>query len=455
MALTATGIGSGLDISTIVSTLVAAEQTPKETLFDNKESSIKAKVSAMGTLKSALSTFQDAVKKLQSGDVLNQRKVTLSNSSYFSATADKTAQSGSYAIKVEQLATNHKIAGASVSSSTSTVGEGSLAFDINGESFSVDVASGDSLAAIAKKVNESSDNPGVTATVISTDEGSRLVFSSNTTGTDNQINITATDTSGTGLSDMFGAGNTTTLQEAQNAVLYIDNQKVTSQTNEVANAITGVTLSLTDADVAKSTTLKIGQDTDAVKTNVQAFVSAYNNLLSAVDKVSSYDVDTEKAAALQGDSMIRSIESQMRNIATGRVTTESGSSIALYDIGITTAKDGKLTVDDTKLDKALSENMSGVEALFSTKETGLANKFYSFADSYVKSSGLIADRQNSYTTQQKRLDDQREAFSLKMEQLTARLTKQFNAMDLIVANLNSQSSGLYSSLSSLPGVVSS
>ncbi|AEG10700.1 flagellar hook-associated 2 domain-containing protein [Shewanella baltica OS183] len=453
MALTATGIGSGLKINEIVQVLVDAEKKPKEAMFNKKEDSIKAKVSAMGTLKSALSTFQDALKKLQTGDALNQRKITVSNETYLTATADKTAQAGSYGIKVEQLAVNHKVAGINVADPTLPVGEGSLDFGINGKNFSIDVSATDSLAAIAKKVNESSDNVGVTATVITSDAGSRLIFSSNKSGEDNQISITANDTSGTGLNDMFGAGNITSLQDAKNAIVYIDNQKVTSQTNEVKNAIAGVTLNLTDADISKTTTLKIEQDDGAVKTNVKAFVDAYNSLATAVDKMSSYDKDKKTAAALQGDSMVRSIESQLRSISSERIDTDGGNSIALYDIGIKTDRYGKLSVDDTKLDKVLSEDMSSVEALFSTPDKGLANRFYVLAESYVKSRGLIASRQTGYTNQQSQITDQREAFTLKMDQLTARLTKQFNAMDLIVGKLNQQSSGLVDRINSLPGAV--
>ncbi|MDT3278727.1 flagellar filament capping protein FliD [Shewanella scandinavica] len=453
MALTAMGIGSGLDIGNIVKVLVDAEKTPKEAMFNKTEDSIKAKVSAMGTLKSALSTFQDALKKLQTGDALNQRKTSVSNETYLSATTDKTAQAGSYVIKVEQLAVNHKIAGKNVVDPALPVGEGSLAFGINGKSFSVDIAATDSLSDIAKKVNESSDNTGVTATVITSDAGSRLIFSSNKSGEDNQISITANDTTGTGLNDMFGAGNISTLQDAKNAIIYIDNQKVTSQTNEVKNAIAGVTLNLADADVSKTTTLKIEQDDDAVKTNVKAFVDAYNSLATAVDKMSSYDKEKKTAAALQGDSMIRSIESQLRSISSERVPTDSGSSIALYDIGIKTDRYGKLSVDDTKLNKVISEDMASVEALFSTPDKGLANRFNDLADNYVKSRGLIDSRQTGYTNQQSQITDQREAFKLKMDQLTARLTKQFNAMDLVVGQLNQQSSGLVDRLNSLPGAV--
>lgn len=453
MALTAMGIGSGLDIGNIVKVLVDAEKTPKEAMFNKTEDSIKAKVSAMGTLKSALSTFQDALKKLQTGDALNQRKISVSNETYLTATADKSAQAGSYGIIVEQLAVNHKLAGINVADPVLPVGEGSLDFGINGKSFSVDIAATDSLSDIAKKVNESSDNTGVTATVITSDAGSRLIFSSNKSGEDNQISITANDTSGTGLNDMFGVGNITTLQDAKNSVIYIDNQKVTSQTNEVKNAIAGMTLNLTDADLSKTTTLKIEQDDDAVKTNVKAFVDAYNSLATAVDKMSSYDKDKKTAAALQGDSMVRSIESQLRSISSERIDTDGGNSIALYDIGIKTDRYGKLSIDDTKLDKVLSEDMSSVEALFSKPDKGLANRFNDLADNYVKSRGLIDSRQTGYTNQQSQITDQREAFKLKMDQLTARLTKQFNAMDLVVGQLNQQSSGLIDRINSLPGAV--
>jgi flagellar hook-associated protein 2 len=452
MALTATGIGSGLDIGNIVKVLVDAEKAPKEAMFNKTEDAIKAKVSAIGTLKSELAKFQDALKKLQTGDALNLRKVSTGDSIFFTAKADKFAQSGSYDIKVEQLARAHKVAGTAVADPALPVGEGSLGFTVNGNSFSVVVDSADSLQAIATKINSASDNVGVTATIVKSDTGSQLVFSSNTEGTDSQITVTPTDTTGTGLTDMFGPGNLQTLQAAQNSIIYIDNQKTTSQTNEITTAITGVTLNLTAADVGKTSTLTIERDTAAVKENVKGFVDAYNNLIASIDKLSSYDVDKKKAAALQGDSMIRSLESQLRNMASERVTVGSQTN-ALFDMGIKSDRLGKLSIDDAKLDSVLKNDMASVENLFSTPTTGLANRFDELAKSYVKSGGLIDSRKNAYTGDQQRITDQREAFTRKMEQLQARLLKQFNAMDLVVGQLNQQSSGLSDRLSSLPGVV--
>lgn len=454
MALTATGIGSGLDISNIVKVLVDAEKVPREAIFNKTENTIKAKVSAVGTLKSEIAKFQDALKKIQTGNTLSQRKVSTGDSKFLTATSTSSAQSGTYAIQVERLAKAHKVSGAFTTDSAQTVGAGSLDFTVNGKNFSVAVTGTDSLTKIASNINSASDNAGVTATVITSDGGSRIVFSASKEGPDNQIALTATDTTGNGLNDMFGAANLTTLQAAQTSLVHIDGQAVTSQTNEVTNAIEGVTLKLTAADLASTTTLSISQDDEAVKSNITGFVDAYNSLLTSIDKLSSYNATTKVVGALQGDSMIRSLESQLRRMVSERVDV-NGTEFALYEMGIKTDRSGKLEIDDTKLDASIKSNMSGLQGLFATNDTGLANRFDDLSKSYVKTGGLIDDRNKSYTASTSRLGKDRESFTLKMTQLQARLTKQFNAMDLIVSQLNQQSSGLADRLKSLPGVMRS
>ena len=452
MALTATGIGSGLDISTIVKVLVDCEKVPKEAMFNKTEDAIKAKVSAVGTLKSELTKFQDALAKLQDGNALNQRKVSTGDSAYFTASTTSSAKSGNYSIQVEQLAKAHKVGGAYTTDAQQTVSAGRLDFTIGAEPFGVDIEASDDLNTIANKINNAADNPGMTATVITSDGGSRLVFSSDVEGTDSQISVNATDTTGTGLSDMFNGNSLSELQPAANSIVYIDGQKVTSQTNTVAGAISGVSLDLTKADINQTSTLSITLDNEAVKANVKGFVDSYNALMTSIDKLSSYNADTKKASALQGDSIIRSLESQLRGIVSDRVDI-NGETTALYEVGISTDRYGKLTIDNSKLDDIIANDMDKIEGLFATETTGLANKLDVLAENYVKTGGLIDDRNKTYTKQTSRLDDQREAFTLKMEQLEARLYKQFNTMDLIVAQLNQQSAGLYDRLNSLPGVV--
>jgi flagellar hook-associated protein 2 len=454
MALTATGIGSGLDISNIVKVLVDAEKLPKEALFNRTEDALNAKVSAIGTLKSEISKFQDALKNLQTGDTLSQRKISTGDSKFLTATSTSSAQSGTYAIQVERLAKAHKVGGAFTTDSAQTAGAGSLDFTVNGKNFSVAVTGTDSLTKIASNINSASDNAGVIATVITSDGGSRIVFSASKEGPDNQLALTATDTAGTGLNDMFGTANLTTLQAAQTSLIHIDGQAVTSQTNEVKNAIEGVTLKFTAEELTSTTTLVISQDDAAVKDNIKGFVDSYNSLLTSIAKLSSYDAKTKVSGALQGDSMVRSLESQLRKLVSERVTVDGGE-IALYEIGLKTDRDGKLSIDSTKLDSSIKANMNGIQSLFSTKDTGLANRFADLANTYVKTGGAIDSGSKSYAASQTRLATDREAFSLKMSQLQARLSKQFNAMDLIVGSLNQQSAGLVDRLKSLPGVVRS
>ncbi|MCH1924563.1 flagellar filament capping protein FliD [Shewanella sp. C32] len=453
MALTATGIGSGLDITTIVKTLVDSERTPKETRLDSQENKLDAKVSAIGSLKSALTTFQDAVAKLSDPEALNIRKVSQSSEDFFTVTADKDARAGSYNVVVESLASAQKLASVAVSDDSSGVGEGSLSFAIQGKSFSVDVGATDSLEDIANSINNADDNVGVTATIINTDNGKRLVFASDKTGTENAITVTASDTSGTGLSSTFGSGQLETIQAAADSVIKIDGQTLTSSSNKIEGAISGVTFELTDADVGKTTKLTIAQDDDAVKENVQGFVDAYNTLMTKMDSLSSYNVSTNTSAALQGDSIIRSLQSQLRSMVSSRVDDGQGGTTALYDIGISADRQGRLTVDESKLTESLSSGMSKVGTLFAQKDTGIAARMDTVIDGYVKSNGMIASRQNSYTQEKDRIADQREALDRRMELLQARLTKQYNAMDLVVSNLNSQGNSALSALNSLPGVV--
>ena len=192
-SLTASGIGSGLDINSIVSQLVAAERSPVETRLNSKESLIQARLSAFGSLKSALTNFKASLSTLKNPESFTKRSATVGDPTVFSATTTATAAPGTYSVKVEQLATSHKIASQAYTDSATSVGSGELNFTINGESFSVAVAEGaDSLAEIRDAVNSAAGNSGVSASIINDQDGAHLVFSSTKTGVENAINISVT-----------------------------------------------------------------------------------------------------------------------------------------------------------------------------------------------------------------------------------------------------------------------
>ncbi|MEZ9199334.1 flagellar filament capping protein FliD [Shewanella sp. 10N.286.54.B9] len=450
MGLTSVGIGSGMDINGIVSALVGAERAPKVAKFDADEGKLNAQISGIGALKSAMTEFQDSLEKLTDPDTFIARKVKISNSDYFSATAGANAVAGSYKVEVEQLAESQKLGSIPVADATAAIGEGSVTVAIDGSDFTVDVAAGDSLETVMQKINDAEDNVGVTATIINGDSGPQLVMSSNSTGTSNEITVSATDTDGgTGLVDTFAM---TELSAAKDAILYVDGLKVTSGSNTVEDVISGVSLTLKDSDISKSSTLTVSADTGTVKSSVESFVESYNALMETVSNLSGYDAETKTAGILQGDSMIRSIQSQLRGVLSSSYDSEDGATM-LANIGVKTTQTGTLEIDDSILKDALENDMTQIKDMFSAEDTGLAARLDGLVETYVQTGGTIDSRDETLDNQITRITESREQLDRKMASYEARLLKQFNAMDLIVANLSAQSADLSSRLASLPGVV--
>ncbi|MDN5498451.1 MAG: flagellar filament capping protein FliD [Shewanella sp.] len=451
MGLTSVGIGSGMDIGGIVTALVNAESAGKIAKFDASEGKLNAQISGVGALKSAMSEFNDKLKTLNKSETFASQKVVASNKDYLSATVDKTAVSGSYQVKVEQLAQSQKVGSAVATDATSPIGEGSLAISVGtGTAFNIDVSATDSLTDIMNKINKSDDNTDVTATIVNGELGPQLVLGSKKTGEDNLISVTATDSgAGTGLSDTFTMSE---LTPAKNAIVHIDGVKVVSQSNSLDKAITGVSLTLTAADINKTTTLTVSKDTATTKTAIEGFVESYNSLMKTIKDLTGYNPDTKKAGILQGDALPRGIQSQLRGMLSSGFETSDGTQM-LANFGVKTTREGLLEIDSAKLTKSIEADKGTIAELFATEDTGLAAKMSSLVDTYIKSGGVIDSRDSSLDEQVSRIADSRVQLNTRMAAYSDRLYKQYNAMDLVVANLNSQSNMLLSRLDSLPGVV--
>lgn len=450
MGISAAGIGSGMDIPGIVKALVGAEEAPKIARFNAEEGTLNAKISAIGSLKSAMSDFQTQLEYLSNPESFINQRVKLSNSDYFSATIDETAIAGSYSLVVEELAQSQKVSTLASSDAEAAVGEGTLSFTVDGNSFDIAANATDSLTSLVEKINSAEDNVGILATIINDDDGAKLVLTSTSTGTANQISVSATDVGpGTPLSDTFTM---TQVQEAKDSRIKIDGLTVTSSSNTVTNAITGATLTLTEADPNKTTTLTFERDTGAVKNGIISFVDSYNSLLKTLDDMSSYDPETKKAGILQGDRLVRDIERQLRRITSSEFSTPDGS-LFLSSMGISATREGPLDIDSDKLDEALESNFEQIKTLFSAEDTGLATTLDTLAEKYLQAGGVFEIRDDSLDNQVERITDSRERLKTKMASYEARLYKQYNAMDAIVGQLNAQSSMLQSRLDSLPGVV--
>lgn len=455
-----TGIGSGMDIDAMVGALVAAEKAPKEAQLTRLATATTTKISALGTLRTALSSFQTALKDLNDVKLFENRSAKSSSTDLLTATASKTAQSGTYSVKIEQLATGSKTATAALESDFTTGVAGTLTIKVgDGEGVAVDLGEGASLTQVKDALNATLEGSGVTANLL-TDPSTgkaRLVMSSTNTGEGKDVSIAtsaglealAIDTGGAATAVAGGV-----LERAQNAKLTIDGLALQSATNKVEGAIPDVALDLVSADKDKTVTITVAQDKEGVSANIKKFVTAYNNLIkttNSLTKVTKVGEDGQPlAGGLVGDSSVRSILSGVQS----ELTSVGGSDGVrmLSDLGITTQKDGTLAVDDKKLDTALEKNFSAVGGFF-TGEAGLMNRLNSRVEGFNQSGGILAQRVSGLEATNADIKTQREKLDLRIESMSTRLYAQFNAMDTLVAQLANTSSWLENTLSSLPGVV--
>jgi len=453
MAISATGIGSGIDVESLVSQLVAAEGQPATNRLNTKEAKLQADLSAYGSLKSALSSFQTTVQSLNDPADFLARTSTSSNTDLFSVSASSTATPGNYTIEVEQLAQAAKVrSGDFVDGETEVVGTGTLTISLGSDSFELTIDdSNKTLEDIAQAINNADDNPGIEASIINVDGGSRLVLTSDKVGSTNTITIAATDDNGGDGADLtrLATANLTSIQDAQDAIIYVDSQKVTRDSNSFSDVITGVTFSLKDAEPGTVETLAVGLDKGSVIKKVNSFVDAYNSLADTMASLSSYNADTGAAGTLLGDSALRGVQNQIRQTMTDAIQGLDFST--LVDLGITTDDEGHLEVDSAKLDSVMDTDFTAVSQLFSS-ENGLAKKLDSVLDRYIASDGILSSRSDGLQSNIDSIDDDRERLDRRLTALEARYRAQFTAMDALVAQLQTLGDYLSQQLASLPSV---
>jgi flagellar hook-associated protein 2 len=386
MALSSAGIGSGLDVSGIVSQLMALEQRPLAALA-NKEAKYQAQLSAYGSLKGALSTFQSAVAALATPAKFSAVNGSVADGTIATATVSSAATPGSHALEVQTLAQAQKLKSGTFAATTTAVGTGKLTisfgtyaadtFTLNPDKATKEVTIGagqNTLSGIRDAINAA--NVGVSAAIVNDGTGNRLTISSKDSGLANALRIAVTDDDAThtdtaGLSQLAydgrtpsGITNLTQTVEARNAVVVIDGISVSKSSNTISDAIEGVTLSLAKVNTPATTTLAIARDTAGVQAGVTSFVKAYNDINKTIGDLSKYDATTKKGSVLTGDSTLRSVQNQLRGLFNTPLASAGGGLSALSDVGITFQTDGTLKLDATKLTAALNDPSKDVSTLF-------------------------------------------------------------------------------------------
>ncbi|MBW3549862.1 MAG: flagellar filament capping protein FliD [Proteobacteria bacterium] len=445
MSISAGGIGSGLDVASIVQQLVAAERAPAAGRIDRSERRLNAEISAIGTLRSAFDALRSAVEKLSSGDSATARKTTVGSDAGFSASASAGAALGTYQVEVLALATAQKLSSTAYTDSQAVVGTGTLTLT-SGET-TLDVVideTNNTLAGIRDAINAAAGGKGVTATIVNADGGAYLVLGATETGAANALTITASGGDG-GLSALSynppDATTMTVLSAAADAQVKVDGFARTSASNTITDMLEGVTLTLTEAAPGTIQDLTVASDPSVLRGAAKAFVKAYNSALGAIASTTSYNTSTQVAAALNGDSLVRTTSRDLR----GQV---SNSVADLKTLGITIDVEGKLTMDDAVFDAALAEDPATAERLFGS-ETGMAAGIETTLARLLDDDGVFDSRSDSHDSRTESISDQRAALDRRMAQVEARYRAQFTALDTLVAQLQSTSSFLAQQLNLL------
>lgn len=452
-----TGIGSGLNISSIVEALVNSDTAAKQAQITRQTTNNKAYISGVGALKSALAAYQASMAKLNSSTApaFNAYAATSANESVLKATASNTAVPGTYEVNVSQLATGSKVASrlytTAEGGAATPIPKGDLTIEQNGKTYTVSIGDGATLQSVRDSINDALAVNGISANIINEAGGSRLVLGSTTTGAGSDIKVTggATGIDIDGTQSMAtspnGAGFISAV--AQDAKLTIDGLAVTSKSNTVENAISGITLDLVAVSSGAATTkVTVGANNDGLKASVQEFVDAYNTMVKAVNALTATSTDADGntvLGSLTGDPTTRSLLADIRNEL---ATIGSGDRLtSLSQLGINTQKDGTLEFNSTKFTAAMNDKKLGseVQELF-TGTNGVFERMNKAIDPYIKSDGILTSRTNNLNTLQKRLDQQQEDLDRRVELLTASLTKKYIAMDTVVGKLKAQANSITS-----------
>ena len=421
------GIGSGLEIDKIITAIVNAEKVPKTTVLTNRQETLDTKISELGTVKSNLAALQSKVNALKLTSNFDKFTANSSDTSIFSASASSLAESGSYSVQVNQVASEQILATETFSNINEAIGTGTLTLrfgttDYNSGTNNYNspfVANSTSVSTKTITVDSSNNtvsslrdyiNAGdydVTASIINDGSGYRLVLSA-TSGEKNSLEISVddgdtTDSDTAGLSRLAFNGTATNMlqtQAAADAELKINGLDITRESNTVSEAISGVTLTLNKADVGANYNLSVSRDSSAIEDQITALVESYNTFAAHINDITKYDSGTGESGVLIGDTTLRTLYSQVRSTLFSAQSGLTGSVRALADMGIlSNEKTGQLEVDEDKLATAISSNIGGVRALFASTGTStdslvkfVSNNSLSKAGTYAVSVSTLATK---------------------------------------------------------------
>ncbi len=468
--ITSAGIGSGLDVNSIVSQLVALEKRPLSALQQRAES-IQTKISTYGQIKSQYQAVADAASKLRLDSTWNALTVKSTNATAVNATVSGVAQATSFSMEVQQLARGQNVS-SPVFASGDAPGTGTLRIQLGkfdygtedapndpplftaGASSEVSITideNDDSLAKVAAKINEA--NAGVTATLLTDASGQRLLLRSKATGEEQAFRVQVDDDDGVGNDDQGLSrlafdpeGFTTGLSvspsgRAQDALAALNGVPVRSTTNSLVNTVPGLTISLGQVTTGP-VDISLTSDTGGIRSSIDAFIKAYNDLNKTLLENTRYEESTKTAGLLQGDSTAVSLRNTLRTLVT---SSNQGSPFSrLSDIGITLDREGNMSLNGSRLDAAFKDNFADVKTLFaadtgSQVTNGFGLKVRNFATSILSFEGVVNNRTSALQRSIDRNQTDQDRINERAARVEARLKAQYTALDVKVGQLTALS----------------
>ncbi len=449
MAITAGGVGSGLDIEGIVYQLMQLERIPVVKL-ESKNKELDSQLSAYGKLRSSLSSFQTAMEGLGDLDKFKVFSSVSSDEDVLTASTTSSAASGTYSLEVTRLAQNHKVGSTGTEAIASgDIFTGTLEITLGSNTapqFTVNTGTGMTLSQIRDEINNSVDNPGITATVLnlgtsdqklvltsdeSGEENAMTTIVDNTTNTSNNLATLSLDT----INKNSVGGDLVSLAELDSA-FSIDGYDINSSSNDISDVIDGISLELKGIG---SSQLTLSRDNESIEKSVEDFVDSYNDLYDVIQKLSKGD--------LAGDSTLRSMQSAIRNVYSSAISGLTGTYNAPYQLGIKTdGSSGKLTLDKEQLREALDNDFASVAEVFANDDQGVAFRLAELADTFLDPGNVINNREEGIRSRKRTNNFQIDSLEARLELKETALRAKFASLDSLIGSMQSTSSFIASSL---------
>lgn len=413
----------------------------QNTQLQSQQKLLAAQQAALKSLRTSLTDFRSAMNELNKlNNGMLQNSATVSKEGMADITVNSNASKGNYSFVVDKLASAHQVSFGNLSDADVAADNGVFSIEVDGKSIDIDMSGVDSLADLAEQINGHSDNPGATASLIRTNGQVVLMLSSDETGAVNELKLS-------GSSSAFNNAQQTEISAASDAEVWLGGKGtgllLTNNSNTFDDIIDGVSIDFKQVHAAGDSplTVNIGSDSTSTKEQLNKFIDTYNTLVSEIESLTKRGSSGSSGGAFAGDSGINSLKNQLNNL----IRTPFNGHV-LTDFGITADREGKLTLDSSKIDDLLKDNPNALTEMFNGDD-GLIKGLDKSLDGFLSTTnGQIKMRQDNLDRRESQLTDRSAAIEVRYNNSYNRYLTQFTQLQKVMTQMNSTMS-MFTSIS--------